>query len=371
MYRKSIIRLLVLIVSFFSLGAFALSPKSPKSRNLQRCSTALKATFLSAEERRFVHQVPEIRVGLWNVRRLDKVPEAAARTLRGQWHLGFILEFGKDGDQLQRFLDYHYPSEGFRAYEGSSYDPNIVQGFFLDSSLPVQVEVNSFINEMWTDPKTDEEMPLFSRDLLSTSLFIEGRKRPIVIFLSFHNKSQNCRRGDPLSTRLRTAQLEFILNTGQRLRFQYRDEVPIILAGDFNQDLLSLLEFPKHREIKEVPAQKDLERNARVFERLHQDFTDVFDIKDIAQEKRVTHYFFPMVGNKELKIASQLDGLFVSKGAEGIVDFARVVPVLGANGKTLGTPKSFNDREVRFPSDHFPLEMTIDTARLISLTKRN
>ncbi|HRO68664.1 MAG TPA: hypothetical protein PL182_13915, partial [Pseudobdellovibrionaceae bacterium] len=103
-------------------------------------------------------------------------------------------------------------------------------------SLKDLAEVNSFSNHH------EPEVKVFSRDL-PMAIFRRldgGMKKEEFILLSTHYKSQ---RGNQGSFPKRLLQAEATESAVQHLRREFGDDLPIILTGDFNNDVPSSPEF--------------------------------------------------------------------------------------------------------------------------------
>ncbi len=209
---------------------------------------------------------------------------------------------------------------------------NITIGVKKD--LGFKFKLTSYKDRIWVDPKTKTEYPLFSRDLPVLSLTRPGDEKPILLVIGNHAKSKRDNPGDKESTRYRTAQYEIgVKKIIEELREKYGQDIPIILGGDFNTDVIRAAEMDSIREV----------------------LKSVFDSipgKIFDENNRVTHFYFGPNG----KSARQMDDIRVA-GNLSVIE-AEVVQYTKANGEIIPDPQTFKDRE-RLPSDHRPVRAVI------------
>jgi len=239
-------------------------------------------------------------------------------------------------------------------YLGSRYEPLLIEGngrgihvgFLLKKDLPFDVEAQSFKNvaeATWTEP-------LFSRDL-PVLVFRErggdARGPPRFAVAGTHYKSQRSHDATIDTAVIRTRQAEASAEILQHYRQELGPKVPLILGGDFNDDV----------------------RHAASFDSLktRMGFRDSFDLApathSVAATDRVTQTFHPRDGSPTKH--SQLDAILISgvTPESGIIREAQVVPYLDAQGKIKPIPKTHAERHQN-PSDHFMIRTVIDYSRL-------
>lgn len=247
--------------------------------------------------------------------------------------LAFCVEIGsvkvlKDYDQ--EFLGNQY--EEF-SIEGN--DPRGVDvGLLLRKDLPLDVEVQSHKNLI--DETTGQLV--FSRDLPVYILREKGSDSPLLIVFGTHFKSQRSTDGDPLGMRKRTLQAKaaslIIADYEQRY-----PGVPMILTGDFNNDVRRAAEFAPLRNIGLV---------------------DSFDLAadTVPPQDRGTHFYFPRKGPSSV---NQLDSIMLNKAAAQKVKVksAKVLTHIDPQGNDYPPPKSYGERETR-ASDHLPILSILD-----------
>lgn len=247
--------------------------------------------------------------------------------------LAFCVEIGsvkvmKDYDQ--EFLGNQY--EEF-LIEGN--DPRGVDvGLMLRKDLPLEVEVHSHKN------LTNDESGnlVFSRDLPAYILREKGTAKPLMIIFGTHFKSQRSSNGDSRGFKKRSLQAK----AASLIIEDYEKEfpgVPIILTGDFNNDIRRAPEFEPLKQMGMV---------------------DSFDLaKDtVEKNRRGTHFFFPREGNPSI---SQLDAILLNQVAaqKQMVKEAKVLSHIDPEGNAYPPPQSYQERETR-ASDHLPIMSIFD-----------
>jgi endonuclease/exonuclease/phosphatase family metal-dependent hydrolase len=134
---------------------------------------------------------------------------------------------------------------------------------------------------------------------------------------------------------MRTAQMKAIADIVVGYQKQYGANVPVVVGGDFNNDVRMCPEVEPIRAI----------------------MMDPFDVKGIRGLPRMTHTFHPRGGRSSFH---QLDALFVTPGLQDNVVSIETYRYKDADGNELPLPQTFNER-ARNPSDHFPLTLTLST----------
>jgi len=262
-----------------------------------------------------------------------------------------ILESGLDIVVLQEVENIAVLQDFAREYLGGAYKALLIEGndergidvaFLVKKDLPFQVEQRSHKDEQWTDPTTGKAGKLFSRDLPSLIVRSEARAEPLFVLFGGHFKSKRDRIGDPESKIMRRAQMERTAEILARYKTEFGENVPLMLAADFNGDLNSDDVF--------APLW-----NAGLANSL-----DLGALPASAAE-RVTHTFHPREGQSH---ASQMDGILVSKSLSRLVQRAEVYRYKNPDGTLRPVPATYAERALN-PSDHFPLLMTLDFLPLL------
>lgn len=198
-------------------------------------------------------------------------------------------------------------------------------GFAVRADLDVILEAETHKHTLWNDPAERQPMRLFSRDLPVVIVKDRATKKALLILIGTHAKSKRDRPGDPESTMLRTAQHEASKLIIQSYERAY-PSTPILLGGDFNTDV---------RHGREVVA-------------IRSSMKEALDISGATE--RITETYFPPTGGV---VASQFDAIFMNAATSRLVKKAEVLPEYDRiTGRRLGVPKSFDDRQRNYPSDH-------------------
>jgi len=238
-------------------------------------------------------------------------------------------------DFNERFLEGKYE---VHLIEGND-ERGIDVAFLIKKGLPLEIEQRTHKDEAWIDPTLGGgPRPLFSRDLAALIVRAPGKARPLFLSFGTHYKSKRDRDGDPESNILRAAQVERSAEIIARYRAEFGENVPVMLAGDFNG------------EVGKDPAFKPLFEAAGL--------TDAFDASPNtpSQNDRVTHTYHPRGSATHY---GQMDAVLVSKGLRGAVKKAEVYRYRNADGTVRPVPATYEERS-KNPSDHFPVIVTLD-----------
>lgn len=320
---------------------------------------------------RSLASLKELRVGTYNVLNLMEkvgkhVPDPANpgrmlkvsdRTPKEEWQLReqakAILESDLDVVALQEVENIAALEEFNRRYLGGAYKTTLIEGndprgidiaFLVKKDIPFQAEQRSHKGETWNDPtQGGAQAAVFSRDLTSLVVRAPGISKPLFVLLGTHFKSKRDRPGDPESAILRVAQMERATEVAARYRAEFGDDVPLMLAGDFNGDLNEGPEFAP------LWVQAGLVNSLDLGE------------KPLRAEERVTHTYHPKDGPSH---AAQMDGVLVSKSLAALVRRAEVYRYKNADGSAKAIPRTYQER-AQNPSDHFPLFLTLDFQPLL------
>ncbi len=210
-------------------------------------------------------------------------------------------------------------------------------GFAIRADLDVTIEAETHKNVMWNDSTTGQKVRLFSRDLPVLIVKDRASSKVLIVLVGNHAKSKRDRPGDHESTQLRTAQYQAAKLIVQSYQTRY-PTTPVLMAGDFNSDVRT------GPEIAPIRA-------------LLKDSLDVSGATD-----RVTETYFPPNGGI---VTSEMDAVFMTPATAKYVSKAQVLPEYDrVTGRVLGLPKTFDERERNFPSDHRAVAVVFETAVL-------
>lgn len=247
--------------------------------------------------------------------------------------LAFFVEVGSV--KVLRDYDQEFLGNQYEEFSIEGNDPRGVDvGLLLRKDLPLDIEVHSHKN--LTDDSTGALV--FSRDLPVFILREKGVDKPLMLVFGTHFKSQRSTDGDPLGFKKRSMQVR----AASQLIADYEKlypGVPVILTGDFNNDVRRSPEFGPLRNIGLV---------------------DSFDVaKDTTPlQSRGTHFYFPRSGPSSV---NQLDAIMLNQAAvqKLKIKSAKVLSHIDPQGNLYPPPKSYGERETR-ASDHLPILTVID-----------
>jgi endonuclease/exonuclease/phosphatase family metal-dependent hydrolase len=151
-----------------------------------------------------------------------------------------------------------------------------------------------------------------------------------LIILNVHLKSQRSSENDYNGINQRELEIKLLKQLAKEL--EEKNNVPIIIGGDFNVDLST-------------------EENYGITNEYH----NFHSLKNSSVEDRCSHVFF-----SQSRILNQLDYLLISKKYKDIVDLDKSLNYRFKNeyGDNMGLPDSLLERQL-FPSDHFPVILVL------------
>lgn len=227
---------------------------------------------------------------------------------------------------VERYLDgtytiFHIPGNDSRGID----IPLLVK-----KSLNIEVEFTSYRNLA-----NAKKIKIFSRDLPVALIFerdASGRReeKPTLAYIGTHYKS---RRADPgkehLTTLKREEQVEETLKIAEDLIKKYGNDLPIFVAGDFNNN------------VHQAPEFKNFFTN---------NFKDTLDLSAQGpfQGPRTTHHYFGQNGYE----GNQIDAvLMLDLSHKATVLRSRIINNIAPDGSNMPIPRSYAERE-ELPSDH-------------------
>jgi len=215
-------------------------------------------------------------------------------------------------------------------------------GFLIKRDLPLKFEMHGF-HEMESIYQ-GEVKESFSRDLPVIIVRRIDNDRPVMAIAGTHYKSKGWDTPeDPQNVIRRKIQVEETVGIMQMIRSRYGRSLPVILAGDFNNDLPTATEFDP------------------LFRYGFRDSLDLHYKKD--DWGRVTHaYCVP----KQQTNYAQLDGIlynFPNVPGPILMD-ADVYHYKNDAGVEKRTPRNIFERNEN-PSDHFPIYADFNMRKLL------
>ncbi len=246
-----------------------------------------------------------------------------------------------EGRQVAYDFNRIYLNNEYQIFYTGGNDPRGINiAILVHKRLPFDYEIHSHRKLKMKDPtpgKDGEEVGFFSRDF--PVVLVKNKKEdPLFLLGGVHLKSQRQRGADPNSYHLRDAQVKNTL----KIVGDYIDEynnIPMLIAGDFNADLRAAPEF-------------NVLRKGRI---LKDSFESVKP--PVEKNQRITHSFHPRGGTTNY---NQLDGIF-HRNME--VKEAKVLRYKDPEtGQERPLPRTWKQRE-KNPSDHFPIMSVVKLKR--------
>lgn len=236
-------------------------------------------------------------------------------------------------DWNRRYLDdeYEFISSGIRD------DRGVLTGFLIKRELFLKYnfEIESHSHETWSAPDLgiiDE--PVFKRDLpVLWATHKNGPKTGQKAFavIGVHLKSKRSYKGDKESERLRTAQIENMIQIANHILDKQGSNFLLLIAGDFNEDIL-----------KDKAAQK-------LFASGYADSV-ASSTEHLSDEELIT---FSYIHNGEVK-HQKLDGIFLPQSLFGRVQWSMVMTFLDDELWPIGIPRTIKQK-LKMPTDHRPV----------------
>ncbi len=240
--------------------------------------------------------------------------------------------------------------------EGNS-DRGIDVGYLVHKRLPLQVLLISHKNrplnfnylheKIWNNQyahvpeKKKYASHRFSRDVLELRLFAESSQKLKMIFLACHLKSKLDRDGiDPLGKDRRRAEFETLLKIYQEVRTETDNQVPLVIAGDFNGQARASKPDEEFEKIKTSGLK------------------DIFDLANLDEKDRVTRFD---IRNGQTPVGQQIDYIFLSPDLQDKVirECSYVYRYKGDLEVALPEIPTAT-QQLAMPSDHYPIITTLD-----------
>jgi len=232
--------------------------------------------------------------------------------------------------------------------EGNS-DRNIDVGFLVKKTSEFYFDVvsnkNRHINFLYPHEREDLEDPnsgkipshKFSRDVAELHLFTKDREKPFLIFLATHLKSRLDPNGyDPNGLMRREAELRTLIEIYKELEAKHGEELPIIVAGDFNGNASRF-----KTEAEFLPIYQS---------------TQLKDVTELAGFEEGASSTFYQVGRNSKTEGKQLDYCFLNQRAQALLELSSVQIYRYRDhlGLEMDPPTTL-DAKFHLPSDHYPL----------------
>lgn len=176
----------------------------------------------------------------------------------------------------------------------------------------------------------------FSRDVAELRIFNKLQDQsPCMVILAVHLKSKLDRDGiDPEGRSRRQAELKTLLEIYKEVKRETRDQVPILIGGDFNG-----IAHSKKCEIEFTPIYSETDLN------------DVMELMDVPEENRYTQIIFNSL-NQAHRV--QIDYFFIDKKYKKLIHSAYTHRFKDEGGIEIMPPIKLEQR-LSLPSDHYPI----------------
>lgn len=341
------------MVGLFSLPAFAqvecemLFQPAVKLDGTRSLSDSKELKFASYNVLNLEHSVGKYKTSeetgkrVFNYEVLTKNPEDVKKIAQiiTEEKLDFIVLQEVEGIQALKLFNRNYLNNQYEPIVLPGNDTRGIEiGFLVKKDLPIKYKVISNREATHLYAATNEEIPIFSRDLPALHIWKQESSvldDPEMIIFGNHLKSQRDRKEDAKSVLFRTAQVEEMTAIVSHYKEVYKDSA-VFIAGDFNANLATGAEF------KPLKAESGLK--------------DSFDLNSVTMQdhERVTHSFHPRDGETSY---SQMDAVFMNDKAQEYF-IQSYVYRYQENGKVKPLPKTYEERELN-PSDHYPVIVKI------------
>ena len=353
--------------------ALSLALAAPQARAEIVCEKYLVEADATTPKRA-IEKIDELKIGTYNVENLfmhlghhepgeggtmrQMTPQKDKPINKIQGVARAILDMNLDIVALEEVENIEALEELNSRYLENRYTPVLVRGndprgievaFLVKKDLPFEIENFSFKKETWIDPRNNSgrETRLFSRDLPMLLVRAKGQPKstpPLFVFIGTHYKSKRASNHggsanqDPESSVMRGAQVDRTVDIIKQLKAEYGQDLPIVMAGDFNG------------KVRYEPEFKPLTENGAMI-----DTFDTLQKKD-SDADRTTHINFPDRNSEADQ--NQIDAVFVSPELKDQVVDAKVYRYKDADGRPFPMPKSKKMRD-KNPSDHWPIMVTL------------
>lgn len=201
-------------------------------------------------------------------------------------------------------------------------------------------EVESHADETWNDPSLDyAEAKLFKRDLpVLWATYKNGDRKGKRAYatIGVHLKSKRSRKRDFESRQLREAQVIRLLEIASKIRAEHGEDFPIMIAGDFNDNLLG------HAEAGMILSRGYVDSVLALLENASLEDTTTFTYMN----GRVVQH-------------QKMDGILMPASQIHRIKYSRVMTYLDETQWPIGLPRTFGQK-AQMPSDHNSVSAIID-----------
>jgi endonuclease/exonuclease/phosphatase family metal-dependent hydrolase len=264
-------------------------------------------------------------------------------------HIVFLQEL-ESGEALQRFAREHLAGRFTPLFirGNDRREAYFHTGFLIHRNLPLYIEHHSFRDFLLSGFNA----PVFNHDLQVLVLYPQRPKkntdRPFLIlmgvYLRSHHPVYGAKLRRPDAGIQRNFQLLAIKEIFGLLTKRYGVNTPVMIMGDFNDDLA------RSQPLADLKMALQME--------------DVFDMGEVAHTglSRVSQISWPVKAGPHQIF--QLDAIWGGQWLKklGVISSARVFHWTGADGTILPIPP--RDQRWQMPSDHFPVSVELNVPPL-------
>ncbi len=222
--------------------------------------------------------------------------------------------------------------------EGNS-DRGIDVGYLVKANLKHKVQLNSHkqrpINFLYNhEIGGTKKSHYFSRDVAELKITDQKTDTPLLYILGVHLKSKlDPNSFDPEGKNRREAELKTLVEIYEEINSKHNDNVPIILAGDFNGYAGS---HKQGSEFTELTKQTNLK--------------SVTETYNLPPEDCFTQVIF---NSLKKAVPVQIDYIFLDEKYSELIENVYICSYKDNGGLTIPPPKNIEQR-CRLPSDHYP-----------------
>jgi hypothetical protein len=312
------------------------------------CGPALRSLLQPTAPKRRLDAIAELNVGTYNIYNFFKTVApgggekprelmvAMADMIKRNKLDVIVLEEMNSMQDLARFND-EFLERGYEIVVAPGNEAGNKIAFLVKRDLPFHVELVSHAASTDVYPVTGRPMRVFTRDAPALNIWAgdqaEGES-PFMVLVGVHNKSMRDRHGDPDSTVLRTLQASATADIVRHYQRKWGEEVPVVVAGDFN----SFLDSDVVRPLTSI-LEDSLGMGSR----------------PVPMNERITYSYVEV----NPPVYSQLDAILVPPSLRDSVIESYIDRYRDAQGNVLPLARTLPELDRTLPSDHFPVIMKL------------
>lgn len=267
----------------------------------------------------------------------------------------YLYESDSDIIFLSEIIDKEVPFYLNREFLNNEYkvvmtpetDPYSRLTFLIRKNLGLDFQIHSFSRMTSLGNAND---PIFARDFPLLEARIAGRAEDSTPLFTLGGVHLKAHRNTP-STRTRRREIRAIRDIYRMIESRYEEDVPFLVAGDFNRNFLD-----QHLHDEFVPLIEDLGLRDTL------DLAPPSEVELASGNSRHSYLYFDRDNSLEYL---QLDAILASPSLQesNVINAAGIGRILDENGNEYRRPRNKRENRQR-PSDHNPVWMELDLARL-------